>query len=104
MISKFLNSDSDYLIVREKDLEKDLYDELISQIIKENSQKISKIIIHSHIEIAKKHGISKVHFPEYMLNLPQEAGIKYSYSIHPTHEYLDEIVNKAFFVLISPAF
>lgn len=106
-IDLFLRSDLDYLIVREKDLDIHDYGKLIEKILLNNHLYKSKIIVHTHVDIAKAYGLDKVHLPENRMEATLFSEIKYSFSVHPKHlnmNELDKLVEKAFFIMVSPVF
>lgn len=115
-IDGFLRSDIDYLIVRDKELSPKAYQILIEEIISRNPSYSSKIIIHNHLDIGKKLGISHVHLPESRVNEVIDNELIVSYSIHPKNyginnsmnkdaiSALDELTSRAFFILVSPVF
>lgn len=103
-IDSFLRSSIDYLIVRDKDLSRNEYDILIRRILENNEEFKSKLIIHTHMDVAKSYGINNVHLPEAMIGINIDSAVNASYSLHPTNADIDEIVAGSFFVLISPVY
>ncbi len=102
-IDHFLQSPKvDFLIIREKDLSLDDYDKLIEKILDRNTMYKDKIRIHTHDAIAMKHGIDRLHLPEYLINRSMPKNFKLSYSTHPKTHNLDYIYERCDFFLVSP--
>ena len=127
-IGEYLESDIDYLIIRDKTLDKKEYDKLIESVLSGYSHKKDKIIIHTHMDVAKKFGINNLHLPEKYKDICVDGSFELSYSLHPDayfflndiavssagnqpfnyridrNEVFHGVVNRAKFVLISPVF
>ncbi len=103
-LTKLLSQDIDYLILREKDLPKGEILSIAREIISENNQTCKhKLIIHKHLDIAEKLGLTTLHLPETMIDTPKKDKFRFSYSIH-NKENLTKVYQQANFVLISPIF
>ncbi len=115
-IDCFLSSDIDYLILRDKDINIIEYEQMLVGVLERNYQYRHKLIVHTHLPLALKHGITKVHLPEsyiyntafnrlidddealidslrFMIpNLNQKlvSKLEVSYSLHPKEGSFDE--------------
>ncbi len=91
-----------YVILREKDWEPDVLIAFLLQLMGRSDLTCRKIVIHSHVTVARHLGLTYVHLPEHRIDEVQKSHTQYSYSVHRLDQ-IEAINQKAsLFNLISP--
>lgn len=98
-----LDSDLDYLILREKALNAEEMVSLLLEFMSATDNACRKIVVHSQVETARHLGLTYVHLPESRVTETRKSHTKYSYSVHSV-EALKALEKGSLFTLISPVF
>ncbi|MCK8059928.1 MULTISPECIES: thiamine phosphate synthase [unclassified Fusibacter] len=98
-----LDSDLDYLILREKALNAEEMVSLLLEFMSATDNACRKIVVHSQVEAARHLGLTYVHLPESRVTEARRSHTKYSYSVHSV-DGLKALEKGTLFTLIGPAF
>lgn len=91
-----------YVILREKTWDADTHVNFLLELMGKSDLTCRKIVVHSHVTVARHLGLTYVHLPENRIVEEQKSHTRYAYSLHTLEQLAKVNERPSLFNLISP--